>query len=83
MELTKTKELQICPIKRLYLELDENLPDRKIIAIVLTTEIISRPNMLIYKEQMRAFGIKVCKIKLKYLKHLSEKALNRAINGKM
>ena len=32
MKLSQTKEIHICPIKRLYLELDENLPDRKTIA---------------------------------------------------
>lgn len=163
MKLTKTKDLQICPIKRLYLELDENLPDRKTVAILLSMDDVSHPdlnlldafhkvdvfdteienksfsfnygeglkikeflekegdferlyvccdsgesrstamaaaimryygksdkeiwtnpyyhpNTLVYKEQMRAFGFKVSKIKLCYLKHLSNKALEKLIN---
>lgn len=38
MKLSQTKEIHICPIKRLYLELDENLPDRKTIAILLSID---------------------------------------------
>ena len=165
MELTKTKDLQICPIKRLYLELDENLPDRKTIAILLSMEDVwhynlklldailkvgvfdtemkhkafsfdyregmdikkflekqndfgriyvccdsgeSRsaamaaaimryygksdkeiwtnphyhPNLLVYKEQLYAFGIKVSKLRLSYLKYINNRALKKAINRK-
>ena len=165
MELTKTKDLQICPIKRLYLELDENLPDRKTIAILLSMEDVwhynlklldaihkvgvfdtemknkafsfdyregmeikkflekqndfgriyvccdsgeSRstamaaaimryygksdkeiwtnphyhPNLLVYKEQLYAFGINISKLRLRYLKYINNRALKRAINRK-
>ena len=43
MKLTKTKDLQICSIKRLYLELEENLPDRKTIAILISMENVEHP----------------------------------------
>ena len=165
MELTKTKELQICPIKRLYLELDENLPDRKTIAILLSMEDVRHPelklldafhkvgvfdtemkykafsfdyregvavkeflekqndfgriyiccdsgesrstamaaailryygksdkviwtnpryhpNLLVYEEQLRAFGKKVSKLRLRYLKYINNQALKKAINRK-
>ena len=162
MELTKTKDLQICPVKRLYLELDENLPDRKTIAILLSMEDVGHPNLklldafhkvevfdteiehnpfsfsytkglgvkeflekesdferiyvccdsgesrstamaaaiikyygksdkeiwknpnyhpnsLVYKQQLYAFGIKVNKLRLKYLKYINNEALKKAI----
>ncbi len=162
MMLSHTKEIYICPIKRLYSELDENLPDKKTIAILLTMEDVwhenlklldafhkvgvfdtelkykpfsfdyreamavkdflekesdfgriyvccdsgeSRstamaaaimkyygksdrkiwtnpnyhPNLLVYEEQLYAFGIKVSKLKLKYLKYINNRALKKAI----
>ena len=165
MKLSQTKEMYICPIKRLYLELDENLPDRKTIAILLSmddvchpnqklldafhkvsvfdTEIENKPfsfnyddglgikeflekqndfgriyvccdsgesrstamaaaimryygksdkeiwtnphyhpNLLVYKEQLYAFGIKVSKLRLRYLKYINNRALKKAINRK-
>ena len=38
------------------------------------------PNILVYKKQLNAFGIKISNTKLKYLKYVSERALKRAIN---
>ena len=163
MKLSQNKKIHICPIKKLPTELDKNLPDRKTVAIMLSTEDLTyhdfglpdayykanvldteiegkrfsfnyedglkvkkfldlhsdferlyvccdsgesrstamaaaimryygksdkeiwtnpyyHPNTLVYKEQMRAFGFKVGKIKLCYLKHLSNKALEKLIN---
>lgn len=40
------------------------------------------PNLLVYKEQLYAFGIKVSKLRLSYLKYINNRALKRAINGK-
>ena len=45
MKLTETKDLMICPIKRLYYELEENLPDRKTIAILLSMEELKHTNL--------------------------------------
>ena len=163
MKIAKDKDLQICPVKRLYLELEENLPDTKTIAIVLTTEKINHPNMrmldnchkvevmdteienkafsfnydeglkvkefldrendfgrlyvccdsgesrstamaaavmryygesdkqiwtnpyyhpnlLVYKKQLNAFGIKISRLRLKYLKYINDRALKKAMN---
>ena len=165
MKLSRDQDLQICSIKQLFLELDKNLPDRKTIAIIMTMEMISHPNLklldsyhkvgvfdtemkykafsfdyregmevkeflekqndfrriyvccdsgesrstamaaaivryygksdkeiwtnphyhpnlLVYKEQLFAFGIKISKLRLKYLKHLNNLALKRVINKK-
>lgn len=38
------------------------------------------PNLLVYKEQCSAFGIKVSALKLKYLKYINDRALKKAIN---
>lgn len=154
-------EFIICPVKRLYAELNENLPDGKTVAILLTTEEINHPslnlldaylricvmdteseekefsfshndgirvkeflekddskriyiccdsgesrstamtaaimryyglsdktiwknphyhpNLLVYKKQMNAFGFKVNRLKLKFLKYLSDSALKKEI----
>ena len=40
------------------------------------------PNLLVYKEQLYAFGIKVSKLRLRYLKYINSRALKRAINRK-
>ncbi|MBR1969083.1 MAG: hypothetical protein IKA17_01875 [Clostridia bacterium] len=165
MKLSQTKEIHICSIKRLYLELDENLPDRKTIAILLSMDDVCHPNLklldafhkigvfdtemkykafsfdyregmdvkeflekqndfgriyvccdsgesrstamaaaimryygksdkeiwtnphyhpnlLVYKEQLYAFGIKVGKLRLRYLKYINNRALKKAINRK-
>lgn len=37
------------------------------------------PNLLVYKEQMRAFGFKVGKLRMKYLKYINNKALNKVM----
>ena len=164
MKLSQTKELYICSIKRLYLELDENLKDKKTIAVLLSmeeaehlklkpldaylkvevfdTELEDKPfsfnfgealkikefldekndferlyvccdsgesrstavaaavmryygkndkeiwinphyhpNMLVYREQCRAFGKRAPKLKLRYLKRINDKALRRKINS--
>ena len=36
------------------------------------------PNLLVYKNQLEAFGIKISKFKLKYLRYLSNKAFKTA-----
>ena len=162
MELAKGKDLQICPIKRLYLELENRVPDRKTIAILcsakeicedklgalddyiiiravdtsntmfpmafslekgeLIKEFLDRncdfeqvyvccdsgesrstaisaammcyygksdtpiwkdshyhPNLLVYKEQCLAFGKRISKLKIKYLKFINDKALQNVI----
>lgn len=40
------------------------------------------PNLLVYKEQLYAFGIKVSKLWLRYLKYINNRALKKAINRK-
>ena len=45
MLLSNTKELHICPIKSLYSELEKNLPDRKTIAILISTEDVKHSNL--------------------------------------
>lgn len=40
------------------------------------------PNLLVYKAQLYAFGIKVSKLWLRYLKYINNEALKRAINRK-
>lgn len=162
MRISGDKELYICPIKRLLVELDENLPDRKTIAILLSMEdtvhhnlglldsyhkvgvvdtemegkpfafnydeglkvkeflevekdfgrlyvccdsgesrstamaaAIMRyygrsdkeiwenpyyhPNLLVYRQQLGAFGIKISKFRLKYLKYVSDRAFARKV----
>ena len=165
MKLTKTKDLQICSIKRLYLELEENLPDRKTIAILISMENVEHPalklldnyhkvsvldteteckafsfnygeglsvkeflerekdferiyvccdsgesrstalaaaimryhgksdkiiwknpyyhpNLLVYREQLRAFEKKAGKLHLRYFKHINNKALKKIIRNR-
>ena len=38
------------------------------------------PNLLVYRKQLYAFGIKAGKLRLKYLKHINNRALKRVIN---
>lgn len=163
MKLSPTKEIHICPIKRLCFELNEKTDDIKTIAIIISMEDISHlnfdrlnafckieafdteigntpfsfnydngvcvknfletendferlyvccdsgesrstamaaailrcfgksdkeiwsnpyfhPNLLVYREQIRAFGIKVSSLKLKYLKYINNRALKMAIH---
>jgi len=40
------------------------------------------PNMLVYRNQMQAFGKRVCRLRGKYLRYINEKALNKAIMKK-
>ena len=158
--LTKTKTLKICPVKKLYCELNENISTKKTAVILLSTEetvhpalsqlnflhkinvmdteleehILSfsyedglkvkaflkndftelyvccdsgesrsaamaaaimtyygnsdkeiwnnpyyHPNLLVYKKQLYAFGRRISKLKLKYLKYLSNRAFKKTI----
>lgn len=54
MRLSQTKEIYICPIKRLLFELDESLPDRKTVAILLTMKEINHPNLGLLDAYYRA-----------------------------
>ena len=66
MKLSQTKEIHICPIKRLYVELDKNLPDRKTIAILLSMEDVWHPNLKL----LDAFHIMLITTKIQITKEL-------------